>query len=92
MVREDLAGAVKTSLNSINPVSEPRLMIGYFDLNVEGMKTKMKKAWSLYKSGLGKECSLEKFEAFMRENSEIMVDEMVDRLVDLGNGMAYLNH
>ncbi|GLJ29121.1 hypothetical protein SUGI_0574080 [Cryptomeria japonica] len=74
----------------IKPVPEFGVMVGYFDLNAEGVKTKMKAAWSLYKTRVGKAYSLEKFEAFMRENSEIMTDEMVARLVELGNGMAYL--
>ncbi|GLJ56043.1 hypothetical protein SUGI_1203240 [Cryptomeria japonica] len=55
MVREEDEVNVKTAMNELCPLPLSRIMIRYFNLNVEGKKIKMAKAWKIYKERVGKE-------------------------------------
>ncbi|GLJ18375.1 hypothetical protein SUGI_0325310 [Cryptomeria japonica] len=91
LIQEDVVG-VKSALNELITHPTSGIMIGYFNLNAEGKNTKMGKAWNIYKARVGKDNSLDKFVVFMKENKEHVPKEMVERLVDMGKGMAYLYH
>ncbi|GLJ52733.1 hypothetical protein SUGI_1122920 [Cryptomeria japonica] len=64
--------------------------VGIFQLNAEVKKQKMKKAWELFKAGVVKEYSVDKFAEFMKNNDNVMPEEIVDMVVVIGNGIAYL--
>lgn len=64
----------------------------FFDLNDEGKKTKMLKAWKLYKKGMGQLCSLDKVLAFMEENNDFLPKATVEELKVIGDNIGYLYH
>lgn len=90
MVQEDLTQGVFEALDTIEVVMAFGCMLGFFYLNVEGKKKKMQKSQSLFKAGIVKEYSMEKFEAFMQENKGFMPKEIVEKVVQIGEGIKYL--
>ncbi|GLJ41036.1 hypothetical protein SUGI_0849570 [Cryptomeria japonica] len=68
MVREDIYEGVMGSLDSMETVPASECMLGYFDLEAQGKKVKMQKAWSLFRAGVMKDYSLSKFKDYMRDN------------------------
>ncbi|GLJ18045.1 hypothetical protein SUGI_0318430 [Cryptomeria japonica] len=91
-VREENAIEVKTALESLEIVTQSKIMLGFFDLSAERKKIKMAKAWKLYKVGVGSRYNLDEFLAFMGKKEELLPVEIVDRLKEIGEGIDYLYH
>lgn len=90
MVEEGIYLEVMRALDGIVSNPEDRCMLGYFYLQVVGIKTKMQKAWSIFKVGIVKENSMDRFEAFLQENGDLFPEGVGDRLMVIGNGIKYL--
>ncbi|GLJ18856.1 hypothetical protein SUGI_0336960 [Cryptomeria japonica] len=90
-VEETMIG-VKATLKRLEVIPESNIMMGHFDLNLKGKKTKMNKAWRVYKKGVEKDYNLDEFVAYMEENQDLLPKEIVESLIEIGNGLGYLYH
>lgn len=78
------------ALDGIVSIPADGCMLGYFSLQSMGKKKKMQKAWSIFKAGIMKENSMERFAAFLQENNDLFPEGVGNRLMVIGNGIKYL--
>ncbi|GLJ47797.1 hypothetical protein SUGI_1009550 [Cryptomeria japonica] len=83
-MKEDNAQGVKTVLQTLEIVPQSKIMLGFFDLNAEGKKNKISKAWKLFKVGVGQKYKLDEFEAFMSAHGDLLPEEVIERLKVIG--------
>ena len=76
----------------IDPSLSKGDLLGFFCLEAEGKKMKVRKAWSLFKTCVMKENDMSKFETFYQANDNIFLVEVVERMVSIGRGIGYLIH
>ncbi|GLJ36757.1 hypothetical protein SUGI_0740340 [Cryptomeria japonica] len=89
-VDEGIYLEVMRALDGIVSSPADGCMLGYFGLQGEGKKKKMQKAWTIFKAGIVKENSMERFEALLQENVDLFPNGVGDRLVAMCNGIKLL--
>ena len=92
MISKNLYFEVMNALDLIDTNLAKGGLLSVFFLEVEGKKKKMKKSWSLFKSGVAKEYDLSNFETFCQENDDLFLAKVFARLILVGNGIGYLVH